>query len=106
MMCGARKREMPTFIYVLKPKRASLIDDASAEEERRLGDHFEYLQRALEQGMLILAGPCLDGEFGVVVFRATSERAAVEFMERDPAVKHELMTAELFPFRVSLMGTG
>ena len=97
---------MPTFIYVLKPKRARLIDDASAEDEERLEEHFEYLQRALEQGMLILAGPCLDGEFGVVVSRATSEQAAVEFMEGDPAVKHGLMAAELFPFRVSLMGTG
>jgi len=97
---------LPTFIYVLEPKRASLIDDASAEEEARLGEHFEYLQRALEEGNLILSGPCLDGEFGVVVSRATSEQAAVEFMEGDPAVKHGLMAAELFPFRVSLMGTG
>jgi uncharacterized protein YciI len=97
---------LPTFIYVLRPKRASLIDDASAEEEERLGEHFEYLQRALEEGMLILAGPCLDGEFGVVVFRAPTEQAAVEFMEDDPAVKQRLMTAELSPFCVSLMGTG
>jgi uncharacterized protein YciI len=97
---------LPTFIYVLRPKRASLIDDASAEEEERLGEHFEYLQRALEEGMLILAGPCLDGKFGVVVFRAPTEQAAVEFMEGDPAVKQRLMTAELSPFRVSLMGTG
>jgi len=97
---------LPTFIYVLKPQRLSLVDDASAEEEERLGEHFEYLQRALEEGMLILAGPCLDGEFGVVVFRAPTEQAAVEFMEGDPAVKQGLMTAELFPFRVSLMGTG
>ena len=97
---------MPTFIYVLKPRRASLIDDASAEEEKRLGEHFEYLQRALKEGRLILAGPCLDGEFGVVVFGAPTERAAVEFMEGDPAVKHGLMTAELHAFRVSLLGAG
>jgi uncharacterized protein YciI len=95
-----------SFIYVLKPKRASLIDDASAEEEQTLGEHFAYLQRALEQGQLILAGPCLDGEFGVVVFRAPTEQAAVEFMEGDPAVRHGLMTAELHAFRVSLLGTG
>jgi uncharacterized protein YciI len=97
-----RKPELLSFIYVLRPKRPSLIDDASLEEESRLREHFEYLQRSLEEGKLILAGPCLDGEFGVVVFRAATEDAAVEFMRGDPAVRHGLMTAELHPFRVSL----
>jgi len=97
---------LPAFIYLMKPRRASLADDASVEEEERLGEHFAYLQRALEEGELILAGPCLDGEFGVVVFRAPSEQEAAEFMEGDPAVKHGLMTAELHAFRVSLLGSG
>jgi len=97
---------LSTFIYMLRPKRRSLIDETTPEEEARLGEHFEYLERALEDGKLILAGPCLDGEFGVVVFRASTQEAALEFMQSDPAVRHGLMTAELHPFRVSLMGTG
>ena len=66
----------------------------------------EYLQRALEEGKLILAGPCVDGDFGVVVFRAATEEEAEEFMLSDPAVRHGVMTAEPHPYRVSLMDTG
>ena len=96
---------MPTFIYVLRAEGRNLIDGTTPEEEARLGEHFEYLNRALDDGKLILAGPCEDGEFGIVVFRAASENEALEFMQSDPAVRHGLMTAELHPFRVSLMGT-
>ncbi len=59
---------MTTFIYMFKPKRARLVDEASAEEEARPEEHMAYLQRALEEGMLFLAGPCPDGEFGVASY--------------------------------------
>jgi uncharacterized protein YciI len=95
---------LSAFIYVLRAIRPAMIDDPRPEEASRLEEHFEYLARALDQGRLVLAGPCLDGEFGVVVFRADTEQAAKEFMEGDPAVRHGLMTAELHSFRVSLLG--
>jgi uncharacterized protein YciI len=93
---------LSAFIYVLRPIRPAMIENPSPEEESRLGEHFEYLARALDQGRLVLAGPCLDGEFGVVIFRAGTQEAARQFMEDDPAVRHGLMTAELHSFRVSL----
>ena len=46
--------------------------------------HFERLQKALAKDKLILAGPCLDGEFGIVVFRAQSREEAEEFVKNDP----------------------
>jgi len=90
---------------MLRPKSRSLIDETTPEEEARLGEHFAYLERALEDGKLILAGPCVDGEFGIVVFRASTQESALEFMRSDPAVRDGLMTAELHPFRVSLPAT-
>ena len=94
---------MSAFIYVLRAIRPAMVGDPRPEEESRLGEHFEYLSRALDQGRLVLAGPCLDGEFGVVIFRADTQEAARQFMEDDPAVRHGLMTAELHSFRVSLL---
>jgi uncharacterized protein YciI len=94
--------ELPAFLYVLRPKRPSLVEDMSPEEELVLDEHFEYLQRALAEGRLVLAGRCSDAEFGIVVFRAATEGAAKEFMNDDPAVKHEVMTATLRPFRIAL----
>jgi hypothetical protein len=51
-----------------------------------------------------LAGPCLDDTFGLVVFRAENDEAANTFMFTDPAVKSNIMAAELHPMRISLHG--
>lgn len=94
---------MSTYIYVLNLIDHQKFGRMSPEEETVMSEHFERLKKALTDGRLILAGPCLDGEFGIVVFRARSEEEAREFMENDPAVKHGIMTATLHPFRVSLI---
>jgi uncharacterized protein YciI len=75
----------------------------SSHDETLVNEHFEYLKKALAEGKLALAGRCLDGEFGIVIFRAESERDAKGFMENDPAVKKGIMIAELHSFRVALI---
>jgi uncharacterized protein YciI len=75
----------------------------SSHDETIVDEHFEYLKKALTEGKLTLAGRCLDGEFGVVIFRAESERDAKDFMKNDPAVKKGIMTAELHSFRLALI---
>ena len=44
----------------------------------------------------------LDKTFGLVIFEADSEAAAMEFMRSDPAVEAGLMTATLHPYAVAL----
>jgi len=51
-------------------------------EEAVVEEHFAHLQRLLAEGRLILAGPCLDGTFGVVIFAATSEEEAASALTR------------------------
>ena len=53
---------------------------------------------------MLLAGPCLDETFGLVVFQAADDEAARAFMYQDPSVQANVMMAELHPFHVSLMG--
>ncbi len=105
---GVRLRRMrvPTFVYLLKPVRPGLASAPSPDEERILDVHFQRLEEALARQRLILAGPCVDGSFGIVVFRAGSQAEALAFMEGDPAITEGLMTATLHPFRVSLLETG
>ena len=95
--------ETRTFIYILKLVKPELFERMSQEEKAIVDVHFKRLNKALDVGKLILAGPCLDGEFGIVVFRAQSREVAEEFMKDDPAVKEGIMTAELHPFHVSLI---
>lgn len=94
--------DMSTFIYVLRLIKPESFDNMSPEEEKIINEHFERLKKGLDEGTLILAGPCLDGAFGIVIFRAKSLKEAETFMNNDPAVKTGIMTAELHPFRVSL----
>lgn len=95
--------DIPTYVYVIRATRPDFSETMSAEEEKIMSVHFEYLEKRLHSGELVLAGPCLDGAFGIVVFRAESKEEAEAFMNNDPAVKGGLMAAELHPFRLSLL---
>jgi uncharacterized protein YciI len=95
--------EMPLFVYVLSLVKLESIGHMSPQDEVIVDEHFEYLKKALAEGKLTLAGRCVDGEFGIVIFHAESEKKAEEFVENDPAVKKGLMRAELHPFRIALV---
>ena len=95
------------FIYVFDPVRPELVTDPDAwtEEDTRIaGEHFSYLQKATQDGIVILAGRSLDGEGpAVVIFEADSEEQARSFMEADPFVAGGLMRAKQHPFRAALV---
>ena len=95
--------EKPTFSYVLRLVNPESLGHMSPQDEAIIDEHFEYLKKALTEGKLALAGRCTGGEFGIVIFHAESEKQAEEFMKNDPAVKKNVMTAELHPFRVVLI---
>ena len=84
-----------------------LIDGLSEEEERLVQEHFEYLRDLAEKGVVLLAGrtqnPGPTG-FGIVIFRAASPDEARAVMEADPAVRHGVFRAELYPYAIALLG--
>jgi uncharacterized protein YciI len=97
---------MPEYIYLIHPVRHEFFEDPTPREEAVMEAHFDYLKEATSKGVVLLAGPCLDETFGVVVIRVESDADAREFMLDDPAVKSNVMMAELHPMRVSLMREG
>jgi uncharacterized protein len=94
---------MKEFVYLIRPTRENFIETTTQEEDTIIDNHFEYLKQLLHDKILILAGPCLDGAFGIVVFKASSLELARKIMENDPVVSSGLMNAELHPYRVSLL---
>jgi len=96
---------MADYIYLMHPLRHEFFDSPTPQEDAMMEAHFEYLKQATEDGMVVLAGPCLDGTFGVVVFRAENDLAARTFMLNDPAVKSNVMIAEIHPMKISLMNS-
>jgi hypothetical protein len=62
-------------------------------------------QSAVAEGVVFMAGRTLNADertFGIVIFEAANEAAAVALTQNDPTVKLGVMKAELFPYRVAL----
>ncbi len=95
---------MPEYLYLIHPFRHGFFEQPSPEEDAAMEEHFQYLKKAAKEERVLLAGPCLDETFGLVVFRAENDEAAKAFMFNDPSVKANVMMAELHPFRASMMG--
>lgn len=93
------------FVYLIRPKRDNFIATMTQEDTEIMDKHFQYLKGLKSEQKLILAGPCLDGAFGVVVFQAESIDSARSIMENDPSVMAGIMSAELHSYRVSLLGS-
>ena len=95
---------MPEYLYLIHPFRDGFFEQPTPEEEIIMEEHFQYLKQASEIGTVILAGPCLDNTFGIIVFIAANDEAAQTFMFTDPAIMKNVMMAELHPLRISLRG--
>lgn len=93
------------YIYVLKliPRLHDEKNWTEIEHEI-ISQHFLRLKKYCEAGIVFTAGKTVDDKgFGIVIFSAVSEEEATLFMKEDPAVKHGLMNAELFPYRTALV---
>lgn len=98
-------REMSnlTFVYLTRPTKPNFLNSISENDKEVLSEHFEYLQNALNSKQLVLAGPCTDAAFGIVIFESESAEAANLFMKNDPAIKAGIFSGELRPYRISLL---
>jgi uncharacterized protein len=99
---------MQEFLYRLQLVRGDMLRTGPTDSEQAVvAEHFAYLQNVNVQGVIILVGRTLttdENTMGLTIFRAESEDAARRIMNGDPAVKKGLMTATLYPFKVSLQG--
>lgn len=93
-------------IYVLRPARPEMLTSGPTEHETEvIGSHFSYLEELTRQGRVVLAGRTIDqgpATLGIVVLE-TGGVEARQIMERDPAVREGVMTAELIPFGLALL---
>jgi uncharacterized protein YciI len=99
--------DLQEYLYFLRPARLGMVADGPTPDEAEIvSRHFAYLQDLTEQGVMVLVGRTQNNDadtFGIAIFRAASEAQARAIMENDPAVRHGVMTARLFPYRIALM---
>jgi len=97
------------YLYRIRPAREGFLTQSTPEEDAIVAQHFEYLRSLTEQGVVLLAGRTSTDDaasHGIVVFCADSDVAARTVMNGDPAVAGGVFRAELFPFRIALVGEG
>ena len=95
------------YLYRIQPSRPEMLTHGPTPEEAEIiSQHFVYLKQLTEQGVVVLAGRTLNTDersFGIVIVRADTEESARMVMQNDPAVKHQVMCAELYPYHIALM---
>lgn len=95
---------MADYIYLIHPFRDGFFNSPTQEENAIMSEHFNYLEHASQAGIVLLAGPCTDDTFGLVIFHAMDDKEARAFMFNDPSVRKNVMIAELHPFHLSIRG--
>ena len=76
-------------------------------DEAVIGEHFQRLIKYKKEGVVILAGrtnyeTSNPDMMGLVIFYAADDKAALQFMMDDPAVKNKIMLAKVHPYSVAL----
>lgn len=101
------------YLYLIRPTRpAMLADGPTTEEGEIVARHVAYLKELAERGVVVMAGRTIGqvdeqdvaNPYGIIIVQAHLEEHARAVMENDPAVKEGVMTAELTPFRLALLG--
>jgi len=102
--------EATQYLYKIQPTRPEMLTEGpTAEEQRAVSEHFQYLKGLTEAGVVLLAGRTLNTDstsFGIVIFRASSDEEARGIMNADPAVRQGVMRAELYPYSIALQFRG
>jgi uncharacterized protein YciI len=97
---------MAEWIYFIHPPRDDFAATMTPAEDAVWDAHFVRLQRLLEDGTLIMAGPTLGTvNTGLVVFQAPDESSARRIMDEDPTIAGGYARGELRRFKVSLLQT-
>lgn len=99
---------MPEYLYMIRSSRLAMLTDGPTPREAAIGEeHFGCLSDLSARGVVVLAGRTLttdERSVGIVIFRADSDEAARRTMADGPAVAQGVMHAELYPYRIALMG--
>jgi uncharacterized protein YciI len=101
----AQQPVQKAFLIRIQPVRPTFVHDATKEEGKVMGEHFEYLKKLTAEGKVVLAGPSINGEktFGLIVVETNSEADARSIMENDPSYKAGIQRGEVLPFTISIL---
>ena len=96
-------QEAPTssshFVIVLERGPNWLLGKTVSQQPLR--EHGRYLQRLMEIGKLLLAGPFLDDQGGLILLKAANLSEAQQIASEDPAIQKGILRPTVHPFRIA-----
>ncbi|MFH2002640.1 MAG: SRPBCC domain-containing protein [Planctomycetota bacterium] len=97
------QKPMHQYVVKLIGTRPGWPDQMTADEMKVMHDHYYYLKDLVAEKKVILAGPCPEGRYGLIIIQVASEQEAVDLMDREPSVKGGVHTYEMEPIHVALL---
>jgi uncharacterized protein YciI len=95
---------VPDWIYFIHPPRDNFAATMSDAERDAFRAHWAHLQKLMEAGILVLAGPTLGViNTGIAVLEAPDEATARDIMESDPVIARGVCGGELREYKISLL---
>jgi len=90
------------YLIMYRPPRDGFAENATSEETAKVMKHFEYLKQLHVENVVLMAGRIEDARFGIALLETETEQEAQEILDKDPAVKAKVFSAELLPFSLAL----
>ena len=77
--------------------------DMTSAEQGVMGEHFQYLSKLVEEGKVLMAGPCFEEPpFGLVILCCENESETKALLEADPSALERLHRVQCAEFHLSL----
>lgn len=100
---GADDYGMKTYVFcILKTGKNTTVSDI--EKQKLFEGHMQNINKLASEKKLVVAGPFMKNERnyrGIFIFNCSTIEEAQELVNSDPAVKENLLEAELTPFYCS-----
>ena len=94
------------YLVILRPTRIEMLTIGPTDAEMAaVEDHFHYCQSLVKEGKMLLAGRtvgALSETIGITILSAESDEEAQNMVDKDPAMIHGVMQAQIQPYRLAL----
>ncbi|MGX8882472.1 YciI family protein [Methylovorus sp. SPW-M1] len=81
---------MKYYLCKFIPPRDDFLPTLSADEQRWMQEHVVYLNKLLDQNIIVAHGPVMDpsGGYGVSLYQIADDQDIAAFTSEDPIVKN------------------
>ncbi|MHC3123312.1 YciI family protein [Acinetobacter sp. GN11] len=81
---------MKNYLCKWVPPRADFLETMSDDEKIWMGQHGDFLNKLLDQGVIVAHGPVInDGNgYGLSLYQIADEEDVASFTSQDPIVKN------------------